>query len=79
MFVPYGSATDRPVSVIVADISYQFKPMLLGAVVSAFTIQASAYLPPRIGGVTQDVTYVPSADIPDETNSNLLQGYAKCP
>ena len=79
MFVPYGGASYLPPSVVVADVTYQFKPMLLGAVVGAFTIQASAYLPPRIGGVTQTVIYVPSADIPNETNNSNLQGYAKCP
>lgn len=78
MFVSYGSATNRPSSVIVADLTYQFKPMLLGAVVGAFTIQASAYLPPRIGGVTQSVTYMPSTGIPDATANSSLQGYAKC-
>lgn len=78
MFVRYGSAVSLPSSVVVADITYQFKPMLLGAVVSAFTIHASAYLPPRIGGVTQNVAYVPSAGIPSVTDGSLLQGYVKC-
>lgn len=77
MLVPYGTTTNGPPSVVVADITYNFKPTLLGAVVSAFTIQVSAYLPPRIGGVTQSVTYVPSAGIPQAAN-NSSQGYMVC-
>lgn len=77
MFKPYGSF-NLPPSAIVADITYQFKPTLLGAVVSAFTIQVSAYLPPRIGGVTQDVTYEPSDGIPNARFDRSQQGYVKC-
>lgn len=75
-FQSYGGAYGPP-SVVVADITYQFTPVLAAGVIGPTTLHASAYLAPRIGGATQDTRYVPSSDLPP-ARDNTRTGYVQC-